>query len=72
MSLDGCLAKQEVPWIGKTRDYCATFKDDVLFCSVMFQMLSRCVTVHPDVIVMFQCFYMLCLLMYLCCRCIYI
>ena len=52
--LDGCLAKQKVPWIGKTGDNCARFEDDVLFCPVLFQMFSRCVPVHPDVIVLFQ------------------
>ena len=55
-----------MPWIGKTRDNCASFEDDVLFCPVLFQMFTRCVPVHPDVIVLFQCF--ICFVN--CCTCV--
>ena len=58
-------------WIGKIRENCATFEDVVLFCPVLFQMFSRCVPVHPYVIVLFQHFFMLCEFMYLCGSCDY-
>ena len=50
---------------------CAMFEDNVLFCPVMFQMFCRCVPVHPDVLVSFQHFTVLCDVMYLCGRCVY-
>ena len=48
------------------------FEDDVLSCIVPdVQMCSRCVPVHPDVIVSYQHCYILCTLLLLCGRCDY-
>ena len=52
--VEGCLAGVEVPTISTIPDKCATFEDDVLFCSSpvpdVFQMCScssRCCSIVP-------------------------
>ena len=67
-----CPAKPEVPWLRCACADCATFEDNILSCIVPdVQMYSRCVPVHPDVIVLYQHCYILCTLLLLCGRCVY-
>ena len=66
----GCLAGPGMPWILRWIADCATFEDIVLSCILPdVQMCSRCVPVHPDVLVSYQHYYMLCTVISLCGRC---